>query len=69
MERWFEEAAGERHLPCLPLLGSLPKITVIRHEGTMAVINLSPCTDGGSEWSHFFLGWCRRLLSSGMASC
>lgn len=38
------------------MLGSLPKITVVRHEGTVAVINLSLCTQGRSELSHFFLG-------------
>lgn len=69
VEQWFEQAAGERHLPRLPSLGSLPKIMVARHEGTLAVINPSPCNQGESELSHFFLGWFRRVSSSGKVSC
>lgn len=43
VERWFEQAAGERHLPWLPSLGRLPKITIVRQEGPLAVINQLPC--------------------------
>lgn len=38
-----------------------------RHEATFAVINPRLCAQGGSELSHFFLGWFRRVSGSGMA--
>lgn len=39
---------------------------VVRHEATLAVINPCPYARSGSELSHFFLGWFRRVSGSGI---